>query len=318
MSTTASAVIKRAILSLVTLVIVTIVISIGVNALPGDVAQTVLGQAATPETVEAFRRELGLDLPLYMRYFQWLHGVLTGDFGRSLANGQDVIHLIGPRFYNTLFLFVATALVCIPISLALGILSAIYRNTVFDKIISAVALTGISFPDFFVAYIFIVVFSYQLGLFPSIADVDGNSGIMGRLYASALPILTLSLAVMAHIIRMTRAAIVNVLTNPYIEMARLKGVRPRKIITRHALPNAMGPIVNVVVLNLAHLIVGTVVIEVVFAYPGLAQMLIDSVSKRDFPVIQASCLIFAVAYILMNMIADMIAVASNPRLRTEN
>ncbi|MGB5067637.1 MAG: ABC transporter permease [Albidovulum sp.] len=304
---------KRLALGVLTLLVISIIIFSATELLPGDLAQAVLGQSATPETVAAFRRELGLDLPAYQRYFNWLFGALQGDFGTSLANKRPIADLIALRLGNTLFLAVYAAFIAVPLSLILGILAALFRNTVFDRAANAMALTSISFPEFFVAYI-LIFFLAQSGFFPSMARVNASTGFAETLYNTFLPALTLTLVVTAHMMRMTRAAIINLLASPYIEMARLKGMKPMRVIWRHAVPNALAPIITVVALNLAYLITGVVVVEVVFVYPGLGQLMVDSVAKRDFPVVQAVALIFASAYVLLNLTADVLSTLSNPRL----
>ena len=311
----AAMVLKRLGLGLVTLLVISLLIFVGVEALPGDLAEAVLGQSATPETVEAFRKELKLDLAPHVRYFAWLGSFVKGDFGNSLANGRPIAGLIGWRFANSLFLAGITALVAIPLAVSLGMLAALYRNTWFDRLISISTLSTISFPEFFVAYILIALLSVQLLAFPSISNINDQMTFFQKLHAVALPCLTMALVVIAHMMRMTRAAIINVLTSPFIEMAQLKGVSQKRIIIHHAFPNALSPIINVVVLNLAYLVVGVVVVEVVFVYPGLGQLLVDSVSKRDIPVVQASGLIFAATYVFLNLTADVLAMLSNPRLR---
>lgn len=313
MSVVSTLIAKRLALGLVTLFVISIIIFGATELLPGDLAQNVLGQSATPETVAAFRRELGLDLPAYTRYVNWLAGALTGDFGSSLASRRPIADLIGARLENTLFLALYAAILSVPLSLMLGILAALFRNSVFDRALNATALTSISFPEFFVAYILIVIFA-QSGLFPSMARIDSSMGFPEVVYRTFLPALTLTLGVTAHMMRMTRAALINVLASPYIEMARLKGTPRWRVILRHALPNALAPIITVVAINLAYLITGVVVVEVVFVYPGLGQLMVDSVSKRDFPVVQAVALILASAYLLLNLAADVLATLSNPRL----
>jgi len=304
---------KRLGLGLLTLFIISLIIFGATELLPGDLAKSILGQSATPETVAAFRRELGLDLPAHTRYLNWLFGALQGDFGTSLANKRPISDLIATRLGNTLFLALYAAAISVPLSLTLGVLAALYRNSIFDRAVNALALTSISFPEFFVAYILIFVLA-QSGLFPSMAQVDARTGFAEMLYRTFLPALTLTLVVTAHMMRMTRAAIINLLASPYIEMARLKGIKPMRVILRHALPNALAPIITVVALNLAYLITGVVVVEVVFVYPGLGQLMVDSVAKRDFPVVQAVALIFAAAYVLLNLTADVLSTLSNPRL----
>ncbi len=223
--------------------------------------------------------------------------------------------LIGVRLGNTLFLAAYAALVAVPLSLGLGMVAALYRGRAVDRAITAGSLTAISLPEFFIAYILIFLLAVQWRVFPSLATVSPDSSLVERLYRLILPALTLTLGVTAHMMRMTRAAIVNLLASPYIEMARLKGLSPSRVIVRHALPNALAPIINVVALNLAYLVVGVVVVEVVFAYPGLGQLLVDSVSKRDVTVVQAASLIFAATYVVLNLAADILSIATTPRLR---
>ena len=305
---------QRLALGLLTLLVVSLIIFLAVEALPGDLAEVILGQAATEETVAAIRREFGLDLPWYQRYVEWLWGMLQGDMGKSLANKREIAELIGGRLGNTLSLAALAAIISVPLAVTLGVLAALYRNSIFDRSINVITLSSISFPEFFIAYILILFLSVQLGIFPSISNVSDDLGFWDSVYRSLLPAITLTLVVVAHMMRMTRAAIINLLASAYIEMASLKGLRRRHIIVRHALPNALAPIINVVAINLAYLVVGVVIVEVVFVYPGLGQLLVDSVSARDFPVVQASALIFAAAYILLNLTADVLSIMTNPRL----
>ena len=315
MNSLTSMLLKRIGFGGLTLLVISVLIFVGVEALPGDLAQAVLGQSATPETVEAFRKELKLDLPPHIRYFAWLGAFIKGDFGNSLSNGRPIAGQINWRFSNSLFLAGITAVVAVPVAIILGMLAALYQNTWFDRIISISTLSTISFPEFFVAYILIALLSVQALLFPSICNITEQMPFFQKLHAIALPCLTLTLVVVAHMMRMTRAAIINVLISPFIEMARLKGLSRARIIVHHAFPNALSPIINVVVLNLAYLVVGVVVVEVVFVYPGLGQLLVDAVSKRDLPVVQACGLIFAATYVFLNLTADVLAMLSNPKLR---
>jgi peptide/nickel transport system permease protein len=307
-------ILRRLALGVVTLFVVSLIISLGVELLPGDLAEAILGQSATPETVAAFRKELGLDLPLYQRYFDWLFGMMQGDMGVSLANQREISELIGVRLKNTLFLASLAAIISVPLAITLGILAALYRNSFYDRAVNVLTLSSISFPEFFVAYILILFLSVNAGWFPSISNISPGLSIWEHAYRVALPALVLTLVVIAHMMRMTRAAIINLLASPYIEMAALKGMSRGRIIVKHALPNALAPIINVIVINLAYLVVGVVVVEVVFVYPGLGQLLVDSVSKRDIPVVQASALLFAGTYILLNLTADVLSIATNPRL----
>jgi peptide/nickel transport system permease protein len=315
-------VLKRLGLGLVTLLIVSAIIFSAISLLPGDFGQAVLGQAATEETVAAFRRELGLDQPAVLRYFQWVGGVLQGDFGTSFSgrasSGVDrsraVVDLIGPRLWNTLFLAGVTAIIAVPLSVGLGLTAALWRNSVYDRVVNALTLTTIATPEFFVAYILILFMASLYPIFPSLANVDASTPFWDRLYMIALPAMTLTLVIVAHMMRMTRAAIINLLASPYIEMARLKGASQTEIILKHALPNAWAPIATVIAFNLAYLVVGVVVVEVVFVYPGIGQLMVDAVTTRDIPVVQACALIFAGTYIILNLVADVIGIATNPRL----
>jgi len=315
MNTLPGLIIKRVAMGLLTILVISLVIFTGVEALPGDLATAILGQEATPETVAAFRRELKLDLPAHVRYFAWLGDFLKGELGNSLANKRPVADLIGWRFANTMFLATSAAVVSVPIAVILGILAALYRNTLFDKIISTATLSTISFPEFFVAYILIFLLAVKVVVFPSLANINDQMTLAQKLYAIVLPAMTLTLVVVAHMMRQTRAAIINILASPFIEMAELKGLKRLRIIILHAFPNALSPVINVVAVNLAYLVVGVVLVEVVFVYPGLGQLLVDSVSKRDIPVVQASCLVFAATYIGLNLLADILAILSNPRMR---
>jgi peptide/nickel transport system permease protein len=305
---------KRIGLGLLTIIVISLLIFVGVEALPGDLATAILGQQATPETVAAFRRELKLDLPPHVRYFSWLGGFFRGDLGTSLANRRPVADLVGWRFGNTMFLATSAAVVAVPISIILGILSALYRNSLFDRTISMMTLSTISFPEFFVAYILIALLSVQVIVFPSMSNINDQMSFWQKIHAIVLPCLTLTLVVVAHMMRQTRAAIINILSSPFIEMARLKGIKRTRIIVLHALPNALSPVINVVAINLAYLVVGVIVVEVVFVYPGLGQLLVDSVMARDLPVVQASGLIFAAVYVGLNLAADVLSIISNPRL----
>jgi peptide/nickel transport system permease protein len=308
------------------LFVVSIVIFVAVNMLPGDFAELILGQGATPEAVASIRRDLGLDQPMILRYFEWLTGMVTGDMGMSFAQlnfqtnlggtgGATVAQQIAPRFSNTIFLAGVTAMIAVPVAVTLGVLAALFRNTVFDRVANIATLSSISSPEFFMAYILILFLAILNPILPSLSNIYAGMPLGEKLEKTMLPALTLTLVVTAHMMRMTRAAIINLLASPYIEMARLKGLSPMRVIVKHALPNALAPIINVIALNLAYLITGVVVVETVFVYPGIGQLFVDSVKIRDIPVVQACCLIFAAAYIMLNLMADILSILSNPRLR---
>jgi peptide/nickel transport system permease protein len=302
-------------LGLLTLLAVSVLMFAVTEILPGDVATTILGQQATPEAVALLRAQLGLDRPAGQRYVTWLFGVLHGDFGRSLANDRLIVTDLAQRFGNTLFLAAYAAAVAVPLSLALGVAAAIREGGVFDRMASVVSLVSISMPEFFVGYVLIILFAVKLGWLPSLAIVHSGMGFWTKLQAATLPALALVLVVVAHMLRMTRASVLAVMASPHVEMAFLKGLSRARVIIRHALPNAMAPIVAVVGLNLAYLVVGVVVIEVVFVYPGVGHMMVDAVAKRDLPVVQACALAFAATFVGLNTIADVIAILANPRLR---
>jgi peptide/nickel transport system permease protein len=240
---------------------------------------------------------------------------LHGNLGTSLASRRPVTDQLGFRLYNTLFLAATTAIIAVPSALVLGIAAAINRNGTFDRIVNSVTLAAISLPEFFIGYLLILAFSVKLGLLPSFSSVSPNLGLGDRLYYIALPTMSLVLVVLAHMMRMTRAAIISVMSYPFIEMAILKGLSPWRVVVQHALPNALAPIINVVAMNLAYLVVGVIVVEVVFVYPGIGQLMVDAVSKRDLPLVQACGLIFSLVYVGLNILADVLAIGFNPQLR---
>lgn len=308
-------ILRRILIGAILLVVVSIAVFFAVELLPGDLAQELLGQAATPESVATLRLQLGLDQPAIVRYFDWLSGFVRGDLGQSLSNGQDIATVVAQRLSNTLFLATIAAAIAVPLAISIGLAAAIWRDGWFDRLANGFVLTAISTPEFFVAYLLVGFFSINLGWFPSISNINDGLTFWEKVYRTLLPAATLTLVVTAHMMRLTRASIISLLSSPYIEMAHLKGARRSTIILRHALPNALIPIINVVVLNLAYLITGVVVVETVFVYPGLGQLLVDSVSKRDLPVVQAACMIFGATYIVLNLIADVLSVLSSPRQR---
>ena len=308
-------VVQRLALGLLLLFLVSILIFVGTLILPGDVAQSILGQSATPEALANLREELGLNEPAITRYFDWLGGVLTGDLGTALTNGQDIATSLGKRLKNTMFLAFWAAVISVPLAIFLGLLAVRFRDRWPDKLISAVTLASISIPEFLIGYLLMYFVGVKLRWAPTVTTIYDSMSLGEKLHTIALPVAVLTLVVLAHMMRMTRAAILNVMQSAYIETAELKGLSMFKIIWRHAFPNSIAPIVNVVMLNLAYLVVGVVVVEVVFTYPGMGQYLVDHVSKRDLPVVQACGLIFAAVYIGLNLVADVVSILSNPRLR---
>lgn len=308
-------VLQRVSLGFLTIFLVSILIFAGTEILPGDVATAVLGQSATPDAVEAMRRSLGLNDPAYVRYFRWLGAFLQGDVGKSLTTGRAVGADLWLRLTNTFFLAGVAAAIAVPLALLLGITTAIFRDTLYDRLVNILALAAISLPEFFIGYLLILLVSVEMGWLPSLATVSPEMGLGERLTTIALPAVTLVLAVLAYIMRMTCTAVLDVMARPYVEMAVLKGVPPARVVLQHALPNALAPIIQVIAFNLAYLVVGVVLVEVVFVYPGIGQYLVDAVAKRDVPVVQACGLAFATTYVGLNVLADILTILANPRLR---
>lgn len=309
------ALLRRIAIGFATMFVVSILVFAGTNVLPGDVAEIILGQMATPETLEALRAKLGLDQPAYIRYFYWLGDLLTGDLGISKAGGESISSLIGVRLWNTLRLGGMVSLIAVPISMFLGLLAAMYAGTRLDRCITFGTLSFMSMPEFLVATVLVFILSVHLHWLPAVSYMSGDETLWEFLKSLAIPTLTLVVFVSSQIIRMTRATVLNVMSSPFIEMSILKGVPRKRIILRHALPNAIGPIFNVIALNLAYLVGGVVIVETIFAYPGLAKLMIDGVKTRDFPVVQACAMIFCATYVILILLADIASIVSNPRLR---
>ncbi len=300
--------------TLATLLAMSLVVFIGTNLLPGDVADALLGQAATPEATAALRTVLHLNEPAPIRYLHWLGGMLTGNPGTSLVSHIPVAELIGSRLGNSLLLAALTTAIAVPVALLLGIAAAVWRDGPLDRLTTVGTIAAISVPDFLVATIAVILFAVELQWLPALSTPDASS--VGALISNfTLPVLTLSLGVVAQMTRMTRAALVGILDSSYVEMARLKGLRPARIVLRHALPNAAGPIANAAALSLSSLLGGVIIVEVVFNYPGLAKLMVDAVSTRDMPLIQACAMLFCTAYMVLVLLADLCGILSNPRLR---
>lgn len=301
--------------AVVTLLIVSLIVFAATEMLPGDVVQILLGQAATPEAVAGLREAMNLDQPALMRFLSWLGGLAQGDLGHSYANRMAVAELIGGRLANTLKLAAITAAFAVPIALTLGITTAIWRGSVFDRVISTLVIGVISIPEFMVATVAVLVFAVWLGWLPALSFGGDTSSIWAVLRAYAMPVITLSFVISAQMIRMTRAAVIETLKSPYVEMALLKGASRRRIVLRHALPNAIGPIINAMALSLSYLLGGVIIVETIFNYPGIAKLMVDAVATRDLPLIQGCAMIFCVGYLLLITIADVVAILANPRLR---
>lgn len=308
-------ILRRVALGLVTLFVVSLIVFGGTEVLPGDVAEAVLGQGATPETVAAYRAEMNLDRPAYVRYTEWAIGLVTGDLGNSLATQRPVSEILAPRLPKTLLLGGLAALIAVPLAVTLGLLAAMRPGGWLDRTMTTGSIAIVSAPEFLIGTVLVLVFAVQLRWVPSISRFSDASTWGETLIALALPIATLTAAVLAPMMRMTRSAVLNVLSQPSIEMAILKGVPRRKIILKHALPNAIAPIINVIAVNLAYIIGGVLVVETIFSYSGVAKLMVDGVASRDIPVVQACAMFFCAIYVVLNLLADIISILANPRLR---
>ena len=299
---------------LLTLLAISLVVFVGTSLLPGDVAETLLGQASTTEAAAGLRAALQAADPAPIRYAHWLTGLVTGDPGISLVTRLPVAAMIGPRLGNSLLLAGLTAAVAVPIALALGCAAAVWRGSVFDRLVAAASIAAISVPDFLIATVAVILFAVELQWFPALSTARITS-FGGMLQSFTLPVLTLCLGVIAQLSRMTRAALAGALDSSYVEMARLKGIGQARIVLHHALPNAAAPIANAAALSLSSLLGGVIIVEVIFNYPGLAKLMVDAVATRDMPLIQSCAMIFCTGYLLLVLLADILSVLSNPRLR---
>lgn len=308
-------VLQRLGIAVLTLIIVSFAVFFATELLPGDVAEILLGQAATPEAVAGLREAMGLNEPAINRFLGWMLGLTTGDFGTSYVNDIEVADLIGGRLANSLKLAGITTVISVPIALSLGIGAAMWRGSVFDRIVSVLTISVISVPEFMVATLSVLIFAVWLGWLPALSFASDFDSIGEMLRAYAMPIITLSFVISAQMIRMTRAAVIETINTPYVEMALLKGASRKRMVLVHALPNALGPIANAVALSLSYLVGGVIIVETIFNYPGVAKLMVDAVATRDLPLIQSCAMIFCVSYLSLITLADLIAILSNPRLR---
>jgi peptide/nickel transport system permease protein len=301
--------------TLLTLLIVSFVVFGATLLLPGDVVEILLGQAATPEAVAGLREAMNLDSPALVRYGQWLLGMVQGDFGISYANNMPIADMISGRLANTLRLAAVTTAIAVPLALFLGITTAMYRGSVYDRMVTTVVVSVISVPEFLIATFAVLVFAVWLRWLPALSLANDIQSFGQLLKVFAMPVITLTCVISAQMIRMTRAAVIDALKMPYVEMALLKGASRTRLVMRHALPNAIGPIANAIALSLSYLLGGVIIVETVFNYPGIAKLMVDAVSTRDLPLIQSCAMIFCFGFLLLITIADIIAILSNPRLR---
>jgi peptide/nickel transport system permease protein len=306
---------RRIGLALLTLLLVSIIVFAITSLLPGDAAQQAMGQGATPETVAALRVEFGLDRPGYVRYAEWLMGLVSGDPGMSLSSRKPVAELIADRLPKSLLLAGLTALIVTPLAIGIGILAALRRGSRLDRTLSVMTLSMVAVPEFLVASIAVLLFAVQLRWLSALSALPPDYTALDFLRAYAMPVMALGFVIVAQMARMTRAALIAQLDQPYAEMATLKGVGTTRRVLRHALPNAAGPIANAVALSLSYLLGGAIIVETIFNYPGLASLMVDAVTNRDMPVLQTCAMIFCAVYLVLVLIADFIALLSNPRLR---
>lgn len=302
-------------LALLSLLAVSVVVFAITSVLPGDAAQEQLGQEATPEVLAELRAQLGLGAPAHERYLRWLGGLARGDLGVSSTARVPVVDLIASRLPNSLLLAAVTALFSVPIALTLGISAAVWRGSWFDRAASTAAVTVVSVPEFLVATLAVLVFAVQLRWLPALSYVSDIESVGQMLRAFAMPVVTLTCVIVAQMMRMTRAAVIDQLEAPYIEMVQLKGASPMRTVLAHALPNAVGPIANAVALSLSYLLGGVIIVETIFNYPGIAKLMVEGVVQRDIPLVQACTMLFCTGYLLLVTIADMCGILSNPRLR---
>jgi len=306
---------NRVAAGLLSLFAVSVVVFAITAVLPGDAAQETLGQEATAEALEALRKEMGLDRSAPQRYLDWLRGIVTADLGKSPVTGGSVGEMIGSRLPASLLLAGITAAFAVPVALLLGILCALWRGSAFDRLTSMTSVAVVSVPEFLVATLAVLIFAVQLKWLPALAYSIDTSSPAHMLKSFAMPVLSLGSVIIAQMLRMTRAALIDQLGAAYIEMVRLKGATPARTVLAHALPNAVGPIANAVALSLSYLLGGVIIIEVIFNYPGIAKLMVDAVAQRDMPLVQACAMIFCAAYLFLVTIADICGIVANPRLR---
>ena len=307
--------IQRVLLALLSLLAVSVIVFSITAVLPGDAAQEQLGQEATAESLAALRAQMGLDVPAPLRYVRWLGGIVRGDLGTSATTQMPVGDLVASRLPNSLLLAAVTAIFSVPIALTLGIASAVWRGSWFDRIVSSAAVAVVSVPEFLVATLAVMVFAVQLKWLPALSYVNDIESLGQLLRAFAMPVLSLCCVIVAQMMRMTRAAVSDQLDAPYIEMVRLKGASPLRMVMAHALPNAIGPIANAVALSLSSLLGGVIIIETIFNYPGIAKLMVDGVTQRDMPLVQTCSMIFCAGYLILVTLADVCGIVANPRLR---
>ena len=308
---------RRLALGILTLFVVSVVVFTATQLLPSDPAQAILGRDANPTSVSALRQKLGLDHTAFYQYTHWLKGIVTGDPGESFNAQVPILDYIGDRVVNSLFLLVLASVISIPMALWFGGYSARKRDTAFDNVTSNAMLALASLPEFVVGIVLVLVFSVRVWhLLPAVSAIGIGEGPWSDMKGMVLPTATLVIGAVPYISRVVRASMIEVLESDYIEMARLKGAPERTVLWRHALPNALGPVFQVIALNIAYFAAGVIIVEALFNYPGIGGALRDSVRVRDIPVIQFLVMVLAAVYVVTNLAADVATVLVTPRLRT--
>jgi peptide/nickel transport system permease protein len=311
-------IVRRLLLGVLVLFMVSVVVFAATQALPGDPALAILGRSATPQSLAALRRQLHLDQPVLSQYWSWIAGLLHGNLGKSLAAQEPVTTLLGPKLVNSGVLVLISAVVSIPLSIAIGSWAALKREKIFDQTSSSLLLVLAALPEFVVAVVLVILFATTVfrGFLPAISSIPPGSRPWNNWVALVLPTITLVIAVAPYVARIMRASMIEVLESDYVEMARLKGLPERTVLVRHALPNALGPVFQVIALNLAYLAGGIIVVEYVFNYAGIGSAIQEAVINHDLPVVQALAMLIAAVYVVLNLLADVATILVTPRLRT--
>ena len=300
---------------ILTLWLVSVIVFASTEVLPGDVVVAILGRNAEGPAADALRAQLNLDQPALWRYADWLRGLVTGDLGGSLLLRTPIAPLVAERFGNSLWLAFVPFFVGVPLGVLLGVLSALQQNRWPDYAISIGVMLGIALPEFVIASFAIIVFAHSLNWLPASSLIDPSAGLLANIQFLILPSLVLTLGMLAHVTRMSRASMIDVMATDYIRTAILKGLPLRRVLWHHALRNALVPTVNIVALNVGYLFSGLIVVESVFAYPGLGRLLLQAINSQDLPLLQISVLVITAIYALANLLADLLTLYLNPRLR---
>lgn len=309
-------ILRRVVLMIVILVAVSFLTFLIVHVLPGDVANAILGDLATPDQVELVRERMGLNEPVLIRYWHWVTAFASGDFGVSLAYNTPIAPLVLERLSNSVLLALISLVVAVPVSVAIGVLAAIYQGSVIDRIITGVVVLFFALPEYVVALMLILIFSIWLGWLPGSSLIAPGTSVLGNLPAIVLPVTVVTVGMLAYLSQVTRASMVGALRANYVRTADLKGLPGHVVVIKHALRNAMLPALVEIGLNFGYTLGGLVIVETVFSYAGIGQLLMMAVQSRDIPTIQAVVIVIAAAYGIGNLIADVISIALNPKLRT--